>query len=691
MTHVSVLLCDLTHMGQGIAADTIPYATGCIAAYLEKHAPYPLRAEVARFPDEVLEMILELRPQVVGFSNYIWNCHLSCEISRRVKAMFPDIAVVMGGPNFPHDPAQQEEFLRSAGGVDFYIQGEGESAMLELVSRLRDADFDIAAVKRDGSPSVRTLDHGRLQAFPLAPRFKDLDSVPSPYLAGKLDRFFDCNLMPLIQTNRGCPFTCTYCVEGHPYYKIIAKRRNRETIAEEIKYIANHVKNNRQLFIADSNFGMYSEDVDTAAELGNAMDRYGFPRYIHVATGKNNKERVLECARLLKGNLRLSGSVQTLDPKVMENIRRKNISVTQLMELAQEARGPKANTYSEIILGLPGDSLRAHMDTNRGVVNAGFNIILSYTFMLLKGSRVHEEGSTQFGMRSKFRVLPRCFGEYLFGEETFLSGEIEEVCVDSDTLPLEDYLEARAFNLTTSLFYNDRIFEEALGVAVAAGATPFDWLGSIHERRDTFPPKVAAIYAEFLQDSREELWDDKDALLNFLCTPDNMRSYIDGKLGRNVIYTHRTIALTTAMKELNDIAFEVSQSLLAKHRPDALESCRGLLDQLNQYSLLRKNNALAFETQVTATFDLDFWAIQTSGDYSQVIEGLPQGLFLHRFEHDPQAVRTISEQLDLYGNDRIGLAKSLSRIPIQGLFRMALVTPAGDGGGPREHSPNPDR
>ena len=47
------------------------------------------------------------------------------------------------------------------------------------------------------------------------PRHKMVDEIPSPWLTGIQDEFFDGKLAPMIETNRGCPFTCTFCVPGH--------------------------------------------------------------------------------------------------------------------------------------------------------------------------------------------------------------------------------------------------------------------------------------------------------------------------------------------------------------------------------------------------------------------------------------------------------------------------------------------
>ena len=113
------------------------------------------------------------------------------------------------------------------------------------------------------NPSVRTIDNGIFISNEIAPRIKNLDKIPSIYVTGKMDKFFDKKLMPVIQTARGCPFTCTYCVEGNNYYLNVV-RKSHKSIADELDYIAKRVTDNKQMFIADSNFGMYKADVSSA-------------------------------------------------------------------------------------------------------------------------------------------------------------------------------------------------------------------------------------------------------------------------------------------------------------------------------------------------------------------------------------------------------------------------------------------
>ena len=68
---------------------------------------------------------------------------------------------------------------------------------------------------------------------------------------------------------------------------------------------------------------------------------------------------MLEAARLVRGAIRLSGSVQSLDEEVLKNVKRANIAADQLMQLALHSADVDANSYSEVILGLPGDTKAA--------------------------------------------------------------------------------------------------------------------------------------------------------------------------------------------------------------------------------------------------------------------------------------------------------------------------------------------
>src|SRR5207237_10109412 len=138
------------------------------------------------------------------------------------------------------------------------------------------------------------------------------------------------------------PFTCTFCTEGEKYYTKVAKFTN-ERIAQEIDYVGRKMAEVRlqggrnDLYIADSNFGMFPEDMETAKSLARSRQTHKWRAHINSSTGKNQKARVLEVAKILDGSIVLSGSVQTLDPVVLANVKRANISAPELMALGLQA------------------------------------------------------------------------------------------------------------------------------------------------------------------------------------------------------------------------------------------------------------------------------------------------------------------------------------------------------------------
>src|SRR5439155_4314425 len=118
---------------------------------------------------------------------------------------------------------------------------------------------------------------------PMWDRKKAIDEITSPWLTGIQDAFFDGKLAPMIETNRGCPFTCTFCVQGVGWYTKV-HYFSKERMFEELEYIARRITavspNMGTLRIADSNFGMFERDVEISAHLGLMQKKYGWPTFI---------------------------------------------------------------------------------------------------------------------------------------------------------------------------------------------------------------------------------------------------------------------------------------------------------------------------------------------------------------------------------------------------------------------------
>ena len=673
---VRVSLCDLTHTAQQIALNCMPLGIGGISTRTKLELGDAVECELFKYPHDFIARFLESPPRVVGFANYIWNFDLSYSIARRIKDRRPDTVIVFGGPNYPNEEAEQGQFLRPLDAVDFYVYKEGERAFPALLRALMDADFDVEGTRRAIPPSCHFIHNGRLVRGQLLERTRSLAEIPSPYTEGVLDKFFDGKLVPLIQTNRGCPFSCTFCVEGLTYYNKVAMA-GPERVRSELRYIAERYSGSRILNIADSNFGMYKEDVEIAEAIGEIQKEYGWPEYIHVATGKNQKERVLKVASLINGALRLSGSVQTLDVDVLKNIKRNNIAADKLIGLAHQAADIGSNVYSEIILGLPGESKASHFRTIEQIVTADFNYLRLYTLMMLDGTELADVTTREtFAMHTRFRVLPRCFGSYPFAGKPIESVEIEEVCVATKDLSFEDYVECRLFHLTIELFYNDRVFHEVIAFLKLHGVSAFSWLMAIHQQRDRLPPDLSVLYRGFSDETRSELWESRNDLQDFAKCPDTITRYVSGEFGSNLIFKYKALAIFNSARSLHEVAYETAKALLSHAAPDALARYDSYLLDLRRFSEHIKADLMDMSQALEHRFAYDF-----EGLAERKFECLPDDFYrqdgvVHYFFHDRVQRDMIAAHLRQYGNDLNGRARILAKVYVKHLYRKHSAMPA---------------
>jgi hypothetical protein len=185
-------LADLTYTQQTIASDVIPAAIGMLAEFALLEVPEISDVRLFKYPDDLIEAFSTDTPDVLGFSNYVWNSALSLALARAFKADHPDLAVVFGGPNFPTVAWEQEETLRTMPWVDYYVTKEAERGFAQLLNALIEADFDTAKLDENVANLCYIRPDGTFSAATKVERLVNLEAIPSPYLSGRLDEFFDC-------------------------------------------------------------------------------------------------------------------------------------------------------------------------------------------------------------------------------------------------------------------------------------------------------------------------------------------------------------------------------------------------------------------------------------------------------------------------------------------------------------------
>lgn len=520
---LKIYLCDLTHVTpQGnISSNVFPLGIGLIAAFAldNDNIRSHLDIDLFKFPDELIaELENSGAPDIIGFSHYSWNSNLSLHFARLIKERSPKTLVVFGGPNYDLDGAENQKFWgKNNSFVDFCVVLEGEQAFTNLILRYLENDKSIIKTKRDIEliGNVHTYDKCKQLVIrsKILPRV-DVDRLPSPYLNGLMDKFFERQLIPLVYGTRGCPFKCTFCQEGDSYFNKVKQRLDR--FEEEINGISVKAKPFKinDLFMADANFGMFKEDGIRSEILARIRKSTNYPRHIYVSTGKNQKERVVNAVTKLDGAIQLSASLQSTDPGVLVNIERSNISLEALKAAANEVTSSEIDSYSELILGLPGETLKTHLDSIKDVIEAGYKNIRIYQLILLPQTKMSSSTNRiQHGMQTKFRYMPRCFTEIRLFSTCNHIAEIEEIVVSTTSLDYQEYKTARKIGLLTECVHNGGLFDDLRKFLSCVDVEWVDFFESLALDiiNDSQPALIKGIFEEFITLMEKNFWDEESA------------------------------------------------------------------------------------------------------------------------------------------------------------------------------------
>lgn len=329
----------------------IPYTAGQLSAYAlsDKDVGESFTLSEIFFLREAPERVMERieAPAVAAFSTYIWNFNYNKTIARMIKEKYPDCVIVFGG----HHVSPGGALLEECPYIDYLLHGEGEiifRRLLRSVLGLEGAE-DIPGI------SLRT-EKGIITNPEMISSECDF---PSPYLLGYFDKIIkehpEKDFMALIETSRGCPNSCAYCDWSNMKSKI--RKFPLERIYGEINWITkNRIYG---LGSADSNFGMFPRDEEIADKIIESKKICGYPVGFQTSYAKNSNKTVFnigmkfEKAGMNKG---ITLSFQSMNDEVLENIGRKNISIESYSELMKMYNEAGIATYTELILGLPGET-----------------------------------------------------------------------------------------------------------------------------------------------------------------------------------------------------------------------------------------------------------------------------------------------------------------------------------------------
>ena len=434
----------------------LPYSTACLRAYVEKFSSSPDRYHFLpdvykRQPISVIVHNLG-SADIVGFSTYVWNIEISKETARRLKKESPHKVIVFGGPQVPDDA---EQFLRENSFVDFVVHNEGEETFLEFLE-------DFPEKKLDEIKGISFIDaHNRFQKTPTRSRIRDFSEVPSPFLSGKFDSLIIDNptekWIGLWETNRGCPFQCTFCDWGSATAAKVSKFE-LDRLYQELEWFAQHEI--EYIFVCDANFGIQKRDVDIARYVCEMKRRTGFPDGFSVQNTKNATERAYLTQKLLSDaglNKGVALSMQSLDPVALKNIKRDNISLDTYLELSHRFTQDRVETYSDLILGLPGETYQTYLDGIDRLISAGQHNRIQFNNLSILPNA--EMGSSEYLEKYQIETVRseiiNIHGSRESSDDDV--SEMQDLVVSNYTMDREEWRKARVVSWLTALLYFDKL------------------------------------------------------------------------------------------------------------------------------------------------------------------------------------------------------------------------------------------
>jgi putative methyltransferase len=303
-------------------------------------------------------------PAVLGLSCYTWNWELQCKVARWAKRRNPDCLVVAGGPDPDYkDPA----FFRTHSYIDMIVVKDGEIPFTQILETCLGGGRDFRHIPGlylpSPGPSLPLLGQPAASHLYTGPGQMTQVFEHSPYLehTGMYERLMAAQggqwITATLETNRGCPYSCSFCDWGSSTMSKIRKF-DMARVEAEIEWLGRiGVK---FVFLADANFGILPRDVEIADRLVETRAKYNHPRGLYYCSAKNNPDRTVEIARrTYDAHLTLGHvlAVQHTDSEVLAATDRTNIPAAKYREVVAKLAALGIPSEVQLILGIPGDTV----------------------------------------------------------------------------------------------------------------------------------------------------------------------------------------------------------------------------------------------------------------------------------------------------------------------------------------------
>lgn len=426
--------------GSGVKSAYLPYSIGTIAAYAWADERIKNEYCLKKFifmRDDVQTIVDSMEnPYLVGLSCYVWSMEFNKELAQKIKEKYPECFIVMGGHSISPDAREMEAYPY----IDFLTHGEGEVPTKELLLALCEG----TALENVRSLSFRK--NGEVITTEPAP-VCDISDFPSPYLEGYFDEILkDTSIKYSViwETNRGCPNRCAYCDWG--VLKAKVRMFPMERLKAEIEWMA---KNKIEyIYCSDANFALFDRDEEITDLMIESKRKTGYPEKFKTNFTKNRDEFVfkLSCKMFDEGlGKSPTLSFQTMSPEALKNIGRTNMSLEHFKNLMQMYTNRGIMAYSELILGLPGETYDSFAGGIETLFECGqHKSVIVYPCELLPNSQLGSKASVE---KYKIEVCRTEFRQHHSAVDESAVKEYSDNIISTYSMNREDWKKSYIFAL----------------------------------------------------------------------------------------------------------------------------------------------------------------------------------------------------------------------------------------------------
>lgn len=425
----------------------LPYASGCLIAYAmqDKEIKQNYNVKDIFFMREDIDSALQKmdNPFLVAFSSVIGNIEYSKIFAKKIKETYTECRIIFGG----HGVSENAAMLKENPYIDFAVCGEGEHAFASLLKALMHnpefSGIDNLAYRA----SNEIISNNEKTDF-------YINDYPSAYLTGIFDNMFSrypgIEFHAIIETNRGCPYNCAFCewcfTKNIRYFPL-------ERVKKEIDWMSEH--HIEYCYCADANFGISARDVEIAEYVVETRKKNGYPAIFRPTYAKNSNDTVFEAGKILNLNGADKGvtiAYQSLNERTLELIGRKELNIDSYTELEAKYSVQGIPTYTELILGLPGETYESFCSGLCRLIEAGqHNSIAVYQCQIydhaLMGNKDYQK---------KFGIITARVPFHRVHHIADLDGiqEYYDIVVGTAAMDTDDWVKANLFSTVLQAFHH---------------------------------------------------------------------------------------------------------------------------------------------------------------------------------------------------------------------------------------------